>query len=322
MKKIILFSAAIALCCLAACQKKEAMPKMANDVDSLSYELGLANTIGIQNYFQQMGIDSANIEAFLKGFKDGVNSGDDKEKEAYYAGVQSGMQVRMRAVPYVENQIFAGDSTKHLNEKLFMQGFMRGVKKGAIFITKGDTLVEYAISRDLEERMNAIGEENLRTANPDKIKAAEDFMAAKANEEGIQKLANGVLYKVIKEGNGVIATADDTCVVEYEGKLADGTVFDATNKQPGGKPLNMRPRQTVPGFQEALIHMPVGSIWEIYIPYEQAYGARGNNSIPGFAPLTFRVQLNEVKKYKKPERRLLDQAKDKAEKIMEPKKQN
>lgn len=297
MKKIALFAAVVALATLGACQQKNSTPKLATDVDTLSYELGLANTVGLDTYFQQAGIDSANVKAFLKGFKEGANFGDDKEKAAYYAGIQAGMNVKGSMIPYVENKAFAGDSTQHLNFKLLMRGFNNGLKGGPIFVSGGDTLTGYAIGTDLDRRITALNAKNLEKMNPEQIKKANDFIAAKAKEEGVQKHPAGFYYKVIKEGNGIVAEEKDSCMVEYEGKLMDGVVFDTTAKPEGSKPIMLIPRHTVPGFREALKNMPVGSIWEVYIPYEMGYGAAGNANIPGFSPLTFKIQLNQVKKF-------------------------
>lgn len=297
MKKIILFSVIAALTSLAGCQKKATVPALNNEVDTLSYELGLANTVGLQNYFMQAGIDSSNIKAFLKGFKEGANSGGDAEKQAYYAGIQAGLNVKSSMLPYVESQAFANDSTQHLSYKLFMRGFDYGVQNGAIFVTATDTLVEYGLSRDLEQRIQSLGEKNLIAQNAEAVKKAADFIAEKAKEEGVKQLPNGVLYKVLKEGNGVVPGEKDTVLVEYEGKLADGTVFDSNTANGKTGPATFMVRHTVPGFAEALKNMPVGSIWEVYIPYEQGYGARGQSSIPGFAPLTFKIQLDGVKKF-------------------------
>ena len=58
---------------------------MKTDVDTLSYEIGMANTQGIEAYFRQMGIDSQYVDDFIRGLKDGSLAGDDKKQMAYYA---------------------------------------------------------------------------------------------------------------------------------------------------------------------------------------------------------------------------------------------
>ena len=82
--------------------------------------------------------------------------------------------------------------------------------------------------------------------------------------------------------------------VQYEGKLPNGQVFDSTARNNGGKAVPMNVGQSIPGFKAALSHMPVGSIWEIYIAYDQAYGEAGQGPIPPFSPLIFKVQLEGI----------------------------
>jgi FKBP-type peptidyl-prolyl cis-trans isomerase len=83
-------------------------------------------------------------------------------------------------------------------------------------------------------------------------------------------------------------------VVNYEGKLIDGTVFDASNRH-GDKPAEFQVGRVIKGWQEALKAMPAGSEWEIYIPQELAYGAQQSGQIPPFSTLIFKVELVAVK---------------------------
>ena len=79
-------------------------------------------------------------------------------------------------------------------------------------------------------------------------------------------------------------------LVNYEGRLIDGTVFDASKKH-GDKPAEFKPSQVIKGWTEALTMMPVGSKWELYIPYELAYGDRNTGSIKPYSALIFTVEL-------------------------------
>jgi FKBP-type peptidyl-prolyl cis-trans isomerase FklB len=77
--------------------------------------------------------------------------------------------------------------------------------------------------------------------------------------------------------------------VHYEGRLSDGTVFDSSYER--GEPVTLRANQVIKGFTEALVHMPVGSTWEVYIPQEMAYGEREQRQIKPFSPLIFKIEL-------------------------------
>lgn len=127
------------------------------------------------------------------------------------------------------------------------------------------------------------------------LQAAEAFLAKNATAEGIQVLPSGVQYKVLKSGPAGGATPDgnDLVLVNYEGSLTDGTVFDSSFER--GQPYATHLEQVVPGWTAALSRMKVGDEWLIYIPPALGYGERGGGAkIPSNAVLVFRVQLLDV----------------------------
>jgi FKBP-type peptidyl-prolyl cis-trans isomerase FklB len=78
--------------------------------------------------------------------------------------------------------------------------------------------------------------------------------------------------------------------VHYEGRTVDGKEFDSSYKR--GNPTSFNCNQVIKGWTEALTHMPVGSIWEVYIPYKLAYGERGaGDDIKPYSMLIFKIEL-------------------------------
>ena len=124
--------------------------------------------------------------------------------------------------------------------------------------------------------------------------AGEKFLAENGKKEGVKTLPSGLQYKVIKEGNGAIPADSMKVKVNYEGKTIDGEVFDSSYKR--GEALEMMIRQNIPGFAEALTHMPVGSTWEVYIPAELAYGEREMGQIKPYSTLIFKIELLDIVK--------------------------
>ena len=118
-------------------------------------------------------------------------------------------------------------------------------------------------------------------------------MANIAKKAGIKKLANGVYYEVIKEGNGEIPADTSRVEVNYEGKLINDTVFDSSYERKS--PATFRCNQVIPGWTEALTHMPVGSTWMVYIPQDQAYAEREAGQIKPFSALKFKIELLSIK---------------------------
>jgi FKBP-type peptidyl-prolyl cis-trans isomerase FklB len=132
-------------------------------------------------------------------------------------------------------------------------------------------------------------------ANPGEKAASAKWLEEKAGESGINRLPSGMLFRVLTKGTGSKSpTVSDPCEVHYEGRLRNGKVFDSSYKR--GAPLTFAPNQVIKGWTEALQLMREGDIWEVYIPSELGYGARGAGSdIPGHAALTFKMELIKVK---------------------------
>ena len=66
-------------------------------------------------------------------------------------------------------------------------------------------------------------------------------------------------------------------------------MFDSSYKR--NEPVALRANQVIPGWTEALTHMPVGSVWEVVIPQDQAYGDRETSEIKPFSTLVFKIEL-------------------------------
>merc|ERR1719436_569946 len=122
-----------------------------------------------------------------------------------------------------------------------------------------------------------------------------EFLEAKAKEEGVVTLPSGLLYKVLKKGEGKYhPTADSPCDCHYAGTLIDGTEFDSSYKR--GKPTTFAPNQVIKGWTEAMQLMVEGDKWELYIPSDLAYGDRGaGGKIPGGAALVFQMEIIKIK---------------------------
>ena len=126
----------------------------------------------------------------------------------------------------------------------------------------------------------------------------EKFLKENAKKSGVDTLADGIQYKVIKQGNGAKPTETDVVKVNYKGTLIDGTESDSSYKR--GEPAQFQLNYVIPGWTKAIKEMPVGSKWEIYIPSDQAYGQRGNNAIGPNETLIFEVELLDIVKPETP----------------------
>ena len=168
-----------------------------------------------------------------------------------------------------------------------MAGFIAGT------IGKGGLMTVDSAQAVAQEMMRVIKAKNMEKEFGPNKKAGEEFLAKNAKAEGVKVLDGGVQYKVIKEGTGALPKDTSLVKVHYEGKTLDGKVFDSSYKR--GEPANFRANQVIKGWTEALVHMPAGSIWEVYIPQELAYGERQQGAdIKPFSMLIFKIELLEV----------------------------
>jgi len=122
--------------------------------------------------------------------------------------------------------------------------------------------------------------------------AGQAYCDAQAQEEGAEKLASGMVFKQLEEGDGAMPGPADTVRVNYHGTLRDGSVFDSTT---GGDPAEFSVGGVIPCFGEGLQKMKVGGKAKLTCPTDIAYGDRGRpGSIRPGAALTFEVELVEV----------------------------
>lgn len=121
----------------------------------------------------------------------------------------------------------------------------------------------------------------------------EAWLKENAAKEGVKVLPSGLQYKVLKAGSGKKATTKDRVRCHYEGTLTNGMKFDSSYDR--NEPAVFGVTQVIAGWTEALQLMEEGSMWELYIPYQLAYGDQGaGESIPPCAALVFKVELLEV----------------------------
>ena len=292
MKKLSFLFAAVIAAVIVSCGKGvgAGSPKadLKNDIDTLSYAIGMAQTQGLKEYLERMGVDSANMDQFIKGLNDGANAGDDKKKTAYFMGIQIGQQISQQMMKGINYELFGEDSTQTISLKNFMAGFISGTlgEGGLMTVDSAQTV---ARQKQMEIKKAQIEKQY----GPWK-KQNEEYMAKIAKKEGLSKLENGVYYEVITEGKGAIPADTSRVKVNYEGRLINDTIFDSSYKR--NEPTTFRCNQVIPGWTNALTHMPVGSKWKVYIPQDQAYGEREAGQIKPYSALVFTIELLSIEK--------------------------
>lgn len=185
-----------------------------------------------------------------------------------------------------------------MNPQLFARGISDGLAGGPFMLTDAqmkqaiDSFKQVLYTKQAENRQQMQAQQKAMADKNAKDGAA--FLAANKTKQGVQVMPDGLQYRSLTTGTGAMPTANDTVTVNYEGRLIDGTVFDSSYKQ--GQPVTFKVSEVIPGWQEALTHMKVGDVWEIYVPSQLAYGAQGvGGPIGPNQTLIFKIQLIDVK---------------------------
>jgi FKBP-type peptidyl-prolyl cis-trans isomerase len=129
------------------------------------------------------------------------------------------------------------------------------------------------------------------------------FLAENKTKAGVVTLPSGLQYKILKAGTGKRPTETDTVECRHRGTHIDGQEFNSSDRT--GKPAiwDLKGGSVPPGVKEALLLMPVGSKWQIFVPPEHAYGAKGieygkrgaGHVIGPMETLIFEIELLAIK---------------------------
>lgn len=199
----------------------------------------------------------------------------EREKLSYALGAVTGEQFRSHNID--------------IDAKFFSYGFYDSFSGNKMAMSRTDIQKIVQEFQDKTQQESQARVDSQAAANLD---AGQKFLNENKSKPGVITLKSGLQYKVMTEGHGRKPQLSDTVVVDYEGRLIDGTVFDSSYKrgQPASFPLN----QVIEGWQQALQLMPVGSTWELYIPASLAYA---DADVPGIGPnqlLIFKIHLLSI----------------------------
>ena len=287
--------ASASFCTTEAAKKKKVVEPQVSAVetvelvsssDSVSYTAGMTLTNGLMSYLLQQKMDTTMMAHFVSGFMDAVKKGDDAQQKAYMLGQNIAQQVSERMLPGMKKEF--EDTPDSILADLFYRGFADAMLGDTTHFTQPKAESYFT---DKQKADKAIREDRLYGANRD---AGRQFLADNAKKDDVITLPSGLQYKVLKKGEGEVPLMTDKVKVHYEGRLIDGTVFDSSYER--GEPSEFTPSQVIKGWTEALTMMPVGSKWQLYIPYELAYGDRDAGKIKPFSMLIFDVELLDIVK--------------------------
>jgi FKBP-type peptidyl-prolyl cis-trans isomerase FklB len=200
-----------------------------------------------------------------------------KDKASYAIGLNIGKSMHKDSVD--------------VDTSILLRGLKDGLAGSKPLLTDDEARAAMVtLQTDLRKKQ----EEKILVQGEANKKEGEAFLAENKTKDGVVTLPSGLQYKILKEGTGPKPTAADTVVCNYKGTLLDNTEFDSSYKR--GQPATFPVGGVIKGWTEALQLMPVGSKWQLFIPSELGYGARGGpgGGIGPNATLVFEVELMSI----------------------------
>lgn len=288
LRNILIVTLAAACCAGSMARARKKRPVKAQPVnvippvpgDSFSYAEGMVQGKTLKSCLpRQFGVDTAYVADVARGITDSISEEEAQRLIAYAAG----LQIAKMNANYMRNlNIMA--TGKADTTYADVRAFGRGVAAALL----RDTTVLTADSA------SALVKRQYDHYSAETRLAGERFLEANKKEKDVVTTESGLQYRVLTKGTGAVAADSNSVEVHYEGRLIDGTVFDSSYQR--GRPATFKPSQVIKGWTEALKMMPEGSVWELYVPYQLAYGERGSQpKIPPYSALIFKVELLKVK---------------------------
>jgi len=200
----------------------------------------------------------------------------DKDKQSYALGMNVGKSLKKDGVD--------------IDPKIVARGIADTLAGGKTVLSDEDARAALvALQGDVRKRQlaqaEALGQTNKQEGDA--------FLAANKAQQGVTTLPDGLQYKILKEGDGPKPTASDSVVCNYRGTLLNNQEFDSSYKR--SQPATFPVSGVIKGWTEALQLMPVGSKWQIVVPPELGYGARGaGTDIGPNSTLIFEIELLSI----------------------------
>lgn len=297
VKKILIV---IIISCLTTnCNQKKSVDKLENDDQKAAYAIGIGFNREIAD-FEQNSLDvdeNFNKEELIKGFNFIYDNLNGRTKSEVF-----GIELAFQLKKFInENQI-----SDKIDKNLIIQGFLDKFENKKVLINDTEVpiflnnymnpIIEKA-QKQHQDRIKKRGEKIAK----ENLEKGKKFLEANKKKIGIFITPSGIQYKIIKKGDETTKVKPNEIVsIKFIGTLMDGTIFDSTEKENMGNPVDFPLTNVIPGLQEVLTLMSKGSKYKVYIPSELAYGEQGGGtSIGPNQPLIFDIELIDIKSKRK-----------------------
>ncbi len=256
---------------VACNQVQDRKVELKNDSDSISFAVGMLVSEKMPATMRELGIDEKTLQPFLQGVCDAFPVDDSPEALAYAQGVLMAASA-MEMLDFADEAIYPDDTVNSVNRRMFLEGIV------ATAYATGKTMT-----------MNEATEYYNRRIFRSK---SEEFINKSKERPGVVVLPSGLQYKIEQMGNGAVAGYYDIVSCVYKGTYPNGALFDTTR----GEAVELEVAALVPGFAEALMTLPAGTVCKLYIPWELAYGEAGTNVVPPYSALVYDLEIKAIVK--------------------------
>jgi FKBP-type peptidyl-prolyl cis-trans isomerase FklB len=216
---------------------------------------------------------------------------DDTQEDVTQEDVTQELESKMDKASYavgVQLGNFVKEGVEFLDMEVFQRGLMDAIGGKDLALDEGSMQQAFiGFQQQVTAKQQDALSEKTKTAKVD----GETFLQANGKKDGVVVLPSGLQYKVIKSGSGATPGGQDMVLAHYRGTLIDGEEFDSSYSR--GAPSSFPVNRVIGGWTEALQLMQIGDKWELYIPYDLAYGSQGNAGagIAGYSALVFEIEL-------------------------------
>ena len=237
--------------------------------DSLSFAVSMMIGEDIPLKMQDVGIDSAGIDDFLRGLCDAFPIDDTPKARAYANGVLVASSA-IEMIGLADDAIYPDDTINKVDRRLFLEG----LKAAAVRSSKTMSL---DVAKDFYNQ------------HVFRMKS-DEFISSNKERPGVVVLSSGVQYKIEAEGSGKVAAYHDVVKCVYKGTYPNGAIFDSSR----GFAVDKRVSDMVPGLSQVVMALPAGTKCKVYVPWELGYGARGTRNVAPYSALVYDLEIVEV----------------------------
>lgn len=203
------------------------------------------------------------------------------------------LKTRMDTISYIiglDYGIGIREEKIDANQEAVYRGLTDGLKGESLLPDSLKSAIVDEFNEELKVRMEEEGKKFLEKNRSDGL----EFLEENKYAEGVTELPSGLQYKILKAGEGPMPQLTDSVKVHYRAMFFDRSVFDMSYDR---GPAGIRINDVIKGLSEGIQLMRVGSIYELYIPPELAYGdLTFANVIPAGSTLIYTIELIEIVK--------------------------